>query len=101
MIGVDHSNRRACKILTKCRRHNFRFSEWSQFRNISLQIPGFDKVAVKKDETTVLLESNVEGFPMWVAQFRNRTSFGEHTNEIRKFALEKKEVSKIVLQRHS
>lgn len=38
---------------------------------------------------------------MWVAQFRNRTSFGEHTNEIRKFAFEKKEVSKIVLQRHS
>lgn len=57
-------------------------------------------IAIDKDGGPRLLEYNAGGFAMWIAQFTGTPALGEHTEEIRKYALEQKHSVKIYPTRH-
>ncbi len=57
-------------------------------------------IAIDADNKPRLLEFNADGFSMWIAQFTGTPALGEHTDEIRKYALAQKHSIKIIQTRH-
>lgn len=47
-------------------------------------------IAVDADGNLRLLEYNINGFSIWMAQFTGTPAFGKYTDEIRRYALSKK-----------
>lgn len=57
-------------------------------------------IAIDSDGRPRLLEYNVDGFSMWIAQFTGTPALGEYTDEIRRYALSKEHSIKIYQTRH-
>ena len=68
-------------------------------RLFPMKLIQFD-VALQEDGSPKLIEFNIGGFPMWVAQYFGFPAFGEWTDEIREYAMKSKRTLKIDILRN-
>lgn len=57
-------------------------------------------IAIDSHGNPRILEYNLNGFSMWIAQFTGTPAFGKYTDEIRRYALSKKRSIKVIQTLH-